>query len=153
MWSWGLAKDRRIARFIEPMECLPVEKIPEGDLWTYELKLDGYRIEAVKSGGKVTLYSRRGTDLSHRFEYVVSALDSLPDETVIDGEIVALDEQGKPNFNLLQNKGMSGRDLKSWIGRAEQKALLRAIATGGPQHFALTLDDFDSPVTETAVTG
>jgi hypothetical protein len=50
-------------------------------------------------------------------------------------------------------KGMSGRDLKSWIGRAEQKALLRAIATGGPQHFALTLDDFDSPVTETTVTG
>jgi ABC-type lipoprotein release transport system permease subunit len=44
-------------------------------------------------------------------------------------------------------KGMSGRDLKSWIGRAEQKALLRAIATGGPQHFALTLDDFDYGVT------
>jgi bifunctional non-homologous end joining protein LigD len=85
------------------MECLPVEKTPEGDLWPYELKLDGYRIEAVKSGGKVTLYSRCGTDLSPRFEYVTSALDILPDETVIDGEIVALDEQGRPNFNLLQN--------------------------------------------------
>jgi ATP-dependent DNA ligase len=65
-----LAKSERIARFIEPMECLPVEKIPEGDLWTYELKLDGYRIEAVKTGGKVTLYSRRGNDLSQRFRYV-----------------------------------------------------------------------------------
>ena len=54
---------------------------------------------------------------------------------------------------MSEGKGMSGRDLKSWIGRAEQKALLRAIATGGPQHFALTLDDFDSPVTETTVTG
>jgi bifunctional non-homologous end joining protein LigD len=103
MRSWGLAKDARVARFIEPMECLPVEKIPEGNLWTYELKLDGYRIEAVKSGGKITLYSRRGTDLSQRFRYVTSALAMLPDETVIDGEIVALDEQGKPNFNLLQN--------------------------------------------------
>ena len=91
------------ARFIEPMECLPVEKIPEGELWTYELKLDGYRLVAVKTGGKVTLYSRRGTDLSKRFEYVTAALASLPDETVIDGELVALDEQGKPNFNLLQN--------------------------------------------------
>jgi ATP-dependent DNA ligase len=48
------------------LECLPVEKIPEGDLWTYELKLDGYRLEAVKRAGKVILYSRRGTDLSQR---------------------------------------------------------------------------------------
>jgi ATP dependent DNA ligase domain len=98
-----LARREQTARFIEPMECLPGEHIPEGDHWTYELKLDGYRIEAVKTGGKVTLYSRRGTDLSNRFEYVASALASLPDETVIDGELVALDEQGKPNFNLLQN--------------------------------------------------
>jgi DNA ligase D-like protein (predicted ligase) len=98
-----LVRREQTARFIEPMECLPGEHIPEGDLWTYELKLDGYRIEAVKTGGKVTLYSRRVTDLSNRFEYVASALASLPDETVIDGELVALDEQGKPNFNLLQN--------------------------------------------------
>jgi ATP-dependent DNA ligase len=98
-----LAKSEGIARFIEPMECLPAERIPEGDLWTYELKLDDYRIEAVKTGGKITLYSRRRTDLTQRFEYVTAALASLPDETVIDGELVALDEQGKPNFNLLQN--------------------------------------------------
>jgi DNA ligase D-like protein (predicted ligase) len=98
-----LVERGQTARFIEPMECLPVEKIPQGDVWTYELKLDGYRLIAVKTGGKVTLYSRRGTDLSQRFKYVHSALASLPDETVVDGEIVALDEQGKPNFNLLQN--------------------------------------------------
>jgi DNA ligase D-like protein (predicted ligase) len=85
------------------MECLPVEKIPEGDLWTYELKLDGYRLEAVKTAGKVTLYSRRGTDLTRRFADIGDALAGLPDESVIDGELVALDEQGKPNFNLLQN--------------------------------------------------
>jgi ATP-dependent DNA ligase len=98
-----LAKSERVARFIEPMECLPVENIPDGDLWTYELKLDGYRIEAVKTRGKVMLYSRRGTDLSQRFKYVTAALAALPDETVIDGELVALDGQGRPNFNLLQN--------------------------------------------------
>jgi bifunctional non-homologous end joining protein LigD len=85
------------------MECLPVEKIPEGDNWTYELKLDGYRLQAVKAGGKVILYSRRGIDLTKRFEYVAKALAGLPDDTVIDGELVALDEKGKPNFNLLQN--------------------------------------------------
>jgi ATP-dependent DNA ligase len=98
-----LVRREKTARFIEPMECLPGEHIPEGDLWTYELKLDGYRIEAVKTGGKVTLYSRRGTDLSNRFEYVASALASLPDATVSDGELVALDDRGIPNFNLLQN--------------------------------------------------
>jgi hypothetical protein len=85
------------------MECLPVEKIPEGDNWTYELKLDGYRLQAVKVGSKVILYSRRGIDLTKRYEYVAMALAGLPDDTVIDGELVALDEEGKPNFNLLQN--------------------------------------------------
>ena len=98
-----MGKRGQSARFIAPMECLPVGKIPEGALWTYELKLDGYRLVAVRTGGKVTLYSRRGTDLSNRFGYVTSALGRLPDETVVDGELVALDEQGKPNFNLLQN--------------------------------------------------
>jgi bifunctional non-homologous end joining protein LigD len=57
----------------------------------------------MKAGGKVTLYSRRGIDLTKRFEYVAKALANLPDETVIDGELVALDEEGKPSFNLLQN--------------------------------------------------
>lgn len=65
------------ARFIEPMECLPVENIPEGELWTYELKLDGYRLVAVKTPGKLTLYCRRGTDLSKRFEYVTAGLATL----------------------------------------------------------------------------
>ena len=101
--SRDLSAPDTLARFIEPMECLPVEEIPEGEPWTYELKLDGYRLIAVKAAGKLTLYSRRGTDLSQRFRYVTAALAALPDETVIDGELVALDEQGKPNFNLLQN--------------------------------------------------
>jgi bifunctional non-homologous end joining protein LigD len=85
------------------MECLPVEKIPEGDAWTYELKLDGYRMIAVKSGGRLTLRSRRGTDMTKRFEDVAVGPTGMPDETVIDGEVVALDEQGKPDSNLLQN--------------------------------------------------
>jgi len=96
-------KIRQTARFIAPMECLPVEKIPQGAGWTYELKLDGYRLEAVKTSGKVSLYSRRGHDHTQRFDYIAHALKSLPDETVIDGELVALDEQGHPSFNLLQN--------------------------------------------------
>jgi ATP-dependent DNA ligase len=98
-----LDRQRKIVQSTVPILQEHGEKIPEGDLWTYELKLDGYRAIAVKRGGKATVYSRRGTDLTERFRYVADALVSLPDETVIDGEVVALDEQGKPNFNLLQN--------------------------------------------------
>jgi bifunctional non-homologous end joining protein LigD len=85
------------------MECLPVDKLPEGPEWTYEIKLDGYRLEAIRDGGRTTLYSRRENVLNKKFPYIVSALDSLPDGTVVDGELVALDPDGRPNFNQLQN--------------------------------------------------
>lgn len=85
------------------MECLPVLKIPEGPEWTYEIKLDGYRLEAVKNRGETQLYSRRRNLLNRKFTYIASALEDLPDATVIDGELVALDEQGRSDFNLLQN--------------------------------------------------
>ena len=47
------------AAFIETMECLAESKVPQGPEWTYEVKLDGYRLEAVKTNGRVTVYSRR----------------------------------------------------------------------------------------------
>lgn len=89
--------------FIESMECLPVNKLPEGEAWSYEIKLDGYRLEAVKTQGEVTLYSRRGNILNRQFPGVAAALESLPDQTILDGEIVALDDEGRSDFNLLQN--------------------------------------------------
>jgi DNA ligase D-like protein (predicted ligase) len=91
------------AAFIETMDCLPVTKLPDGPEWTYEIKLDGYRLEAVKSKGKVTVYSRRRNILNEKFGYIADSLEGLPDETVLDGEIVAVDESGKTDFNLLQN--------------------------------------------------
>jgi hypothetical protein len=54
---------------------------------------------------------------------------------------------------MSEGKGMSGRDLESWVSRAERKALPRAIAAGGPQHFALMVEDFDSLETATTVSG
>jgi ATP-dependent DNA ligase len=89
--------------FIEAMECLPVAKVPDGPDWTYEIKLDGYRMEAVRNSRSTTLYSRRKNVLNGRFDHIASALDYLPDGTVLDGEVVAIGADGRPSFNLLQN--------------------------------------------------
>ncbi len=85
------------------MDCAPVSKLPEGPNWTYEIKLDGYRAVVVKSDRGVNLFSRRHKPFNHQYPYVVEALAELPEGTVVDGEVVALDESGRPNFNLLQN--------------------------------------------------
>ncbi len=91
------------AHFIAPMNCLAVAKLPTGPAWEYELKLDGYRAIAFKTSDRVHLKSRNGKDFAQRYPALVRALEALPDETVIDGEIVALDDSGRPSFNLLQN--------------------------------------------------
>jgi bifunctional non-homologous end joining protein LigD len=131
------------AAFVEPMLLLRAEKLPEGPDWLYELKFDGYRALAIKTGGKVKLRSRNDNDFNPRYPAIVKALAAMPDDTVIDGEVVALDGGGRPSFNLLQNYA-SGADLHYFIfdvlilkgpechGRAPHKT---AGATGGTRLF------------------
>jgi DNA ligase D-like protein (predicted ligase) len=69
------------------------------------LKLDGYRAIAFKRNGTVHLRSRNDNDFSVRYAGVVKALANMPNDTVIDGEVVAFDQEGRPSFNALQNYG------------------------------------------------
>ena len=77
-------------RFIEPMLALAVTKLPEGPAWAFELKFDGYRALGVKANGTIQLLSRNGKDFTKRFASIARAMEALPDDTVIDGEIIAI---------------------------------------------------------------
>jgi len=97
---------RERAAFIEPMLLLKQDALPDDSArWQYELKFDGYRAVAFKTGGRVFLRSRNDHDFNAKYPSIVTALAGLPNDTVIDGEVVALDDEGKPSFGALQNSG------------------------------------------------
>jgi DNA ligase D-like protein (predicted ligase) len=131
------------AGFVEPMLLLRTENLPdEPARWEYQLKLDGYRAIAFKTGGKLYLRSRNDNDFSVRYPSVLRGLARLPNETVIDGEIVALDDDGRPSFNALQNYSspktpiiyyvfdvmvLAGRDVKAQMLEARRELLERNV--------------------------
>ena len=87
------------------MLLLKTDSLPDDSRWLYELKLDGYRAIAFKRHGTVHLRSRNDNDFDVRYPGVVKALANMPNDTVIDGEVVAFDQDGRPSFNALQNFG------------------------------------------------
>src|SRR5438552_2537611 len=98
-------------RFVEPMKPKLVEHPPTTGDWIYELKFDGIRALAIKEGRAVQLVSRNEKKLNDRFpEIARAAADFEADECVVDGEVVAMDEEGRSSFQLLQRAELDGKD-------------------------------------------
>ena len=101
----------RFPHFVPPMKATAVTKLPEGDEWIYEIKWDGYRALAAKAGDDVRLLSLKNRSLTPDFPAVVEAAREVTaGSALIDGEIVAIDQQGCPSFQMLQNRASLGRD-------------------------------------------
>jgi len=128
-------------RTIKPMMASAVKEPFDSPDWLFELKFDGYRAVAEVDGGEVQLYSRNNLSFAAKFAPVVATLKTLPGSVVFDGEVVVLDDQGRPSFQLVQNyertgRGnlayfvfdilyLNGRDLRD-LPLEERKELLRA---------------------------
>ncbi|MBO1075830.1 DNA ligase D [Roseomonas marmotae] len=133
--------------FIPPQLCSTSPEAPGGADWVHEVKLDGYRLQAQISGGKARLLTRSGQDWTHRFPQTAAALGGLPD-SILDGELVATDAEGHPDFAALiaamdrkrtNELRFFAFDLLASAGRdwrphplRERKAALRALLDGAP---------------------
>jgi bifunctional non-homologous end joining protein LigD len=87
--------------FVAPQLCTLVERPPAGEGWCHEIKFDGYRVQLRVEDGEATVKTRKGLDWTDKFTAIAREAGALPD-VMIDGEIVALDRNGAPNFSSLQ---------------------------------------------------
>jgi bifunctional non-homologous end joining protein LigD len=100
--------------FIAPMAPMLAKIPPAGAEWLHEVKFDGFRAQVHVEGGNVTIYSRRGADMTQRFRRLRDRLVAIPVESaIIDCEIVACDESGQPNFRSLMSNAKDC-DLCLW---------------------------------------
>ncbi|RPI57401.1 MAG: hypothetical protein EHM55_01900 [Acidobacteria bacterium] len=134
-------------RFVTPMAALLVERLPSGDAWLYEAKFDGYRALVMKDGAKVRILSRKGHDLTADYPSVRDAVAALNAKSaLLDGEIVAFDESGRPSFQQLQHRSarvtairyfafdllhLNGADLQSEPLMARRNALQNLVSRSG----------------------
>ncbi len=134
--------------FEDPQLATLVDEVPTGAGWIHEYKYDGYRLLLAVGDGVATAWTRNGKDWSDKFKALVKAAAKLPAGCLIDGEAVALDDKGKPSFQLLQatlkeQKGANlafyafdllidrGEDIRK-LPNIERKERLAALLKGVP---------------------
>jgi bifunctional non-homologous end joining protein LigD len=102
-------------RFISPCNPIRAKEVPAGDGWLHEVKFDGYRVQVHKVGSRVVLYSRNGHDFTERFPSIAQLLHELPAKVaVLDGEVVASDANGRPNFARLHVRWTRPSTIHLW---------------------------------------
>jgi bifunctional non-homologous end joining protein LigD len=151
------AKAKKIAampEFVAPELCTLVDRPPGGEGWCHEIKFDGYRVQLRVEGGKATLKTRKGLDWTNKFGPIAKEAGALPD-MLVDGEIVALDDNGAPDFSTLQaalSEGNSdalifyafdllfsdGEDIRP-LPLAERKSRLKEILEARPKRNARSI--------------
>ena len=141
-----------------PMLATSAETLPRGNEWVYEPKWDGFRALVTVAGGEVKLTSRNGNDLTERFPEVARAaqLGIRAADAVLDGEICALDEQGRSRFSLLQEGGgtlalvlfdlleLDSEPLVEKPMRERRKQLAALVQGGGQVLVSPQFDDGDA---------
>ena len=98
-----VARTSRLPKRLQPMLATLTDAPFDDNAWIFEDKYDGFRMVATIQGGKVTLYSRNGKIISHNYSEVAKALEGVRGNAVIDGELVAIGDDGVSHFQLLQN--------------------------------------------------
>ena len=154
------------------MAALLVDALPTGDEWLYEAKFDGYRALALKNGASVKLLSRKGNDLTADYPAIQRAVAALKVKSaLIDGEIVAFDESGRPSFQQLHHRSakpaairyfafdllhLDGKDLQAQP-LEERRATLQKMLRGSAVEFSAELPgdaaDVVQAVTEVGLEG
>ncbi|MCU1229778.1 MAG: ATP-dependent ligase [Acidobacteria bacterium] len=140
-----------LRKLFPPMLATLTDAPPSDDAnWTFELKYDGFRGVCAKSGGELALWSRNELDLGARFPKIVAALEKWKaDEIVVDGEIVALNDEGVPKFELLQQGNvreryvvfdllwLHGKDVRG-LTYLERRELLKKVVARSPAAIELS---------------
>ncbi len=140
---------------LRPMLAVSATAVPTAGDWIYEVKWDGYRVIAAVEGGEPALRSRNGNDLTERFAQVARALPGAlrSADCVLDGEVCALDEDGRPRFSLLQHGGgalamyafdllrIDGRDVTGLPLRERRELLEGVLIPGEVIRLSVAFDD------------
>jgi bifunctional non-homologous end joining protein LigD len=146
--------------FIVPSQPVSRKESPSGPQWIHEAKFDGWRAQLHKAGNEASVFTRKGNDCTDRFPSIRDTLLNLPlNSAIIDAEVVACGEDGKPDFKLLMQHSsrtmcawcfdlleFNGRDLRP-LPLVERRIQLRHLLAKADEHALRYSEEFHNPET------